>query len=166
MENKDGSLLMLQSYDVWYATIYGFVILNPNNPLVDDKATLANDRRIRHDLLCALKKQEFTRIKNCKTTKEIWDFLKVAHEGNNIIKEKKIQLLKVQYEGYKMKEKEAISENLFRINEIVNNMKALGEEFKNFEVCKMILRTLNLRFNAKFTILKDKDLSQMKINDL
>ncbi|XP_059630999.1 uncharacterized protein LOC132273911 [Cornus florida] len=45
-------------------------------------------------------------------------------------------------------------------------MKALGEDVKDSEVSKKILRSLTSRFNAMVTILEDKELSQMKIDDL
>ncbi|XP_059626420.1 uncharacterized protein LOC132269287 [Cornus florida] len=135
------------------------MILNPENPSEADKIVVANDGKTKHVIYCALKQQEFTRVKNCKSVKEIWDSLQAAHEGSTVIKENKIQLYNVQYEACKMEEKETVAEYLFRINDIVNNMKSLGEDIKDSDVCKKILRSLTPRFNAKVTILEDKDLS-------
>ncbi|XP_059650533.1 uncharacterized protein LOC132296339 [Cornus florida] len=160
------AFLMSQSYDVWHAAIHGVVILNPENPTTKDKLAIANDGKAKHVLFYALKQQEFTRVKNCKTAKEMWDSLQAAHEGNNVIKENKIQLFKVQYEVCKMEERETVAEYMFRINDLVNNMKALGEDIKDSDVCKKILRSLTSRYNAKVTILEDRDLSNMKIDEL
>ncbi|XP_059668820.1 uncharacterized protein LOC132313900 [Cornus florida] len=52
-----------------------------------------------------------------------------------------------------------------KINEIDNNIKAFGKDVKESDVYKKILKTLTPRFNAKVTILEDKDLSQMKVDD-
>ena len=49
-------------------------------------------------LHCALNPIEFNRISTCKTTKEIWDKLKVTHEGTSQVKKSKIALLSNQYE--------------------------------------------------------------------
>ncbi|XP_059635232.1 uncharacterized protein LOC132277390 [Cornus florida] len=49
---------------------------------------------------------------------------------------------------------------------MVNNIRALGEDIKDVEVCKKILRSLTSRFNPKVTILEDKDLSEVKIDEL
>ncbi|XP_059668877.1 uncharacterized protein LOC132313962 [Cornus florida] len=160
------AFLMSHFYDVWYAAVNGIVVLNPENPSEADKIVVANDGKAKHVIYCALKQQELTRVKNCKSAKEMWDSLQAAHEGSTVIKENKIQLYKVQYEACKMEERETIAEYLFRINDIVNNMKSLGEDIKDSDVCKKILRSLTPRFNAKVTILEDKDLSQMKIDDL
>ncbi|XP_059629535.1 uncharacterized protein LOC132272394 [Cornus florida] len=96
----------------------------------------------------------------------MWDSLQIAHEGNKVVKENKIQLFKVQYEVCKMEERETVAEYMFRINDLVNNMRALGEDIKDVDVCKKILRSLISRFNSKVTILEDKDLSGMKIDEL
>ncbi|XP_059650630.1 uncharacterized protein LOC132296443 [Cornus florida] len=160
------AFLMSHSYDIWHAAVNGIVVLNPENPSEADKIDVANDGKAKHVLYCALKQQEFTRVKNCKSAKEMWDSLQAAYEGSSIIKENKIQLYKVQYEACKMEERETVADYLFRINDIVNNMKSLGENIKDSDVCKKILRSLTPRFNAKVTILEDKDLSQMKIDDL
>ncbi|XP_059635341.1 uncharacterized protein LOC132277504 [Cornus florida] len=160
------AFLMSHSYDVWHAAVNGIVVLNLENPSEVDKIAMANDGKAKHVLYCALKQQEFTRVKNCKSAKEIWDSLQAAHEGSTVIKENKIQLYKVQYEACTMEERETVAEYLFRINDIVNNMKSLGEDIKDSDVCKKILRSFTPRFNAEVTIVEDKDLSQMKIDDL
>ena len=53
-------------------------------------------------LHCALNPIEFNRISTCKTTKEIWEKLKVTHEGTSQVKESKIAFLLNQYEMFKM----------------------------------------------------------------
>ena len=53
-------------------------------------------------LHCALNPTEFNRISTCKMAKEIWDKLKVTHEGTSQVKESKIALLSNQYEMFKM----------------------------------------------------------------
>ena len=50
----------------------------------------------------ALNPIEFNRISTCTTTKEIWDKLKITHDGTSQVKESKISLLSNQYEMFKM----------------------------------------------------------------
>ena len=50
----------------------------------------------------ALNPIEFNQISTCKTLKEIWDKLKVTHEGTTQVKESKIAFLSNQYEMFKM----------------------------------------------------------------
>ena len=53
-------------------------------------------------LPCALNLTEFNRISTCTTVKEIWDKLKITHEGTSQVKESNIGLLSNQYEMFKM----------------------------------------------------------------
>ena len=53
-------------------------------------------------LYSALKSTEFNQISTCKTTKEIWDKLKVTHKRTTQVKESKIAFLSNQYEMFKM----------------------------------------------------------------
>ena len=59
-------------------------------------------------LHCALNPTEFNRISTYKTVKEIWDKLKVTHEGTSQVKESKIALLSNQYEIFKMLVNESV----------------------------------------------------------
>ena len=60
-------------------------------------------------LHCDLNPTEFNQISTCKTAKEIWDKLKVTHEGTFKVKESKIALLLNQYEMFKMQANESIT---------------------------------------------------------
>ena len=57
----------------------------------------------------ALNPTEFNRISTYKTAKEIWDKLKITHEGTSQAKESKITLLSNQYEMFKMQPNENIT---------------------------------------------------------
>jgi hypothetical protein len=47
---------------------------------------------------------------NCKSTKEIWDNLEVVYEGDDKVKEAKLQTYRAQFENLKMKEEKNIVE--------------------------------------------------------
>ncbi|XP_059658613.1 uncharacterized protein LOC132304931 [Cornus florida] len=64
----------------------------------------------------------------------MWDSLQAAHEGNKVIKENKIQLFKVQYKVYKIEERETVAEYMFRINDLVNNMRALDKDLSEVKI--------------------------------
>ena len=54
------------------------------------------------------------RIMGCKTTKQIWDLLKVTHEGTSEVKRSKIDLLISKYERFVMEPRENIQEMFTR----------------------------------------------------
>ena len=71
-------------------------------------------------LHCALNPLNFNRILTYKTVKEIWDKLKVTHEGTTQVKESKIALLSNQFEMFKMLENESITLWFDRYTTIIN----------------------------------------------
>jgi len=50
----------------------------------------------------ALSCDEFFRVSQCSSSKEMWDILKVTHEGTNDVKRSRKQALIQEYELFKM----------------------------------------------------------------
>ena len=69
-------------------------------------------------------RNEYNRICQCKSTKEIWKLLEITHEGTNQVKESKINSLFHSYELFLMKENETIVKMITRFTEIVNGLEA------------------------------------------
>jgi len=83
---------------------------------------------------------------HCKSSKEIWEKLEVIYEGDNKVKEAKLQAYRAQFENLKMKEEENIVEYLHRVDEVVKSIKEVGEEYK--PIIKNTLRSLPIRYDA------------------
>ncbi|GKU96137.1 hypothetical protein SLEP1_g9407 [Rubroshorea leprosula] len=80
-------------------------------------------------LQCALNPMEFHRVSGCDTAKEMWDMLEVTHEGTSQVKESKINRLTYMYDLFKIKPEESIQDMYTRLNDIVTNLKGLGEVY-------------------------------------
>ena len=87
-------------------------------------------------------RNEYNRICQRKSAKEIWRLLEITHEGTNQVKESKINLLVHNYELFSMKENETIVEMITRFTDIVNGFEALGKTYKESEKVMKILRSL------------------------
>ncbi|XP_021690489.2 uncharacterized protein LOC110672113 [Hevea brasiliensis] len=125
-----------------------------------------NDKGI-HVLFCALSRSEYNKVHMKSTTKQIWDALVITHEGTNQVKENKMDSLIYQYELFKMKSDETISQMYDRFMEIISGIKSLGKTFTNKELVKKILRSLPKEWLPKVTSLKDaKDLSKVQLDEL
>ncbi|XP_058002282.1 uncharacterized protein LOC131179452 [Hevea brasiliensis] len=125
-----------------------------------------NDKTI-HVLFCALSRSEYNKVCMKSTAKEIWDALVVTHEGIIQVKENKMDSLIYQYELFKMKSDEIISEMYDRFVEIIGRIKSLGKTSTNEELVKKILRSLPKEWLPKVTSLKDsKDLSKVQLDEL
>ena len=53
---------------------------------------------------------EFSRISTCRSAKEMWDKLELIYEGMSEVKETKANLLITEYEMFRMKNDESISD--------------------------------------------------------
>ena len=89
--------------------------------------------RVVYNLQCAIDRNNYNRICQCKSAKEIWKLLEVTHEGTNQAKESKINLLVHSYELFFMKDNETIVEMITRFTNIVNGLEALRKTYKESE---------------------------------
>ena len=112
-------------------------------------------------------RNEYNKICQCKSTKEIWRLLEITHEGINQVKESKINLLVHNYELLSMKENETIVEMITRFTNIVNGLEALGKTYKESEKVMKILRSLPSKWHTKVTSIQEaKDLTKLPMEEL
>ena len=112
-------------------------------------------------------KNEYSRVCQCKSAKEIWRLLKVTHEGTNQVKESKFNLLVHSYELFFMKDNETIVEMITRFTNMVNGLEALGKTYKELEKVMKILRSLPSKWDAKVTTIQEaKDLTKLPLEEL
>ncbi|GKD20823.1 zf-CCHC domain-containing protein [Tanacetum coccineum] len=93
----------------------------------------------------ALPRKEYGRIFMCNTAKEIWKTLLITHQGNNQVKDNKINLLVQQYEQFV----------------------ALDEGYSSKNYDRMFFRALHPKWGAKImTIEESKDLTSLSLDEL
>ena len=109
---------------------------------------------------------EHNRIMGCKSARQIWDLLKVTHEGTSEVKCSKIDLLMSKYERFIMEPRESIQEMFTRFTNITNELVSLGRHIPADEqVRKKILRNFpqDERWRAKVTAIQNPKISQNSI---
>ncbi|GJR54883.1 hypothetical protein Tco_1405404 [Tanacetum coccineum] len=117
----------------------------------DLKIKLAKNNEAKMVLYNALPKKEYKRIFMCKTAKDIWQSLLITHQGNNQVKDNKIDLLVQQYEQFT----------------IITSLKALDEGFSSKNYAWKFLRALHPKWRAKVTTIEEsKDLSSLALDEL
>ena len=72
----------------------------------------------------------------------MWETLENHYEGNNQVRSKKAQLHIYEYELFKMKPQESITEMTNFLNTLLTTLKKLGKQFTKEEVNNKILRIL------------------------
>ena len=100
-------------------------------------------------------KNEYDRICQYKSTKEIWRLLIITHERTNQVKESKINLLVHDYELFFMKDNETIVEMITRFIDIVNGLETLGKTYMESKKVMKILRSLPSKWHTKVTTIQE-----------
>ena len=85
----------------------------------DDLKMMQSNAKAMNILYCAFDPNEYNRIFTCESTKEIGDRLEVTHEGTSQVKESKINILVHNYELFKMKSDDSITEIFIRFTDIL-----------------------------------------------
>ena len=159
--------LMALGCDVWKSVENGYT--SPSTPPIDtnwNKIYNDNSRDI-NAIIGGLANSIFVKVMQSKSTKEIWDKVKIIYEGDGKVKKYKLQTHRGQFESLKMKEEENIAEYFQRVDEIVNSIRALGEELKDKIIFQKVLRSLPMRYDAKVSTLKvQEDLDKLTIDEL
>ena len=89
-----------------------------------------------------------------------------SFEGTQAVKGTKAYILKEKFASFKMKEDESVLEMFHRLQVLVNDLKALGEEMKDKDFSHKFLRCLPSRFGTLVTILVRSSLDTMTPNQV
>ena len=170
----------MQSKKVWNAIKFGW-----NSPKVLDREgrrtsmvkpkvewdkheneVSENNSRAMYSIFNAISIDELHMISTCISTKEAWDILLVIHEGTNVVKVSKLQMLTAKFESIRMEEHETFGEFYAKLMDIVNSSINLGEPIPNSKVIGKILRSLSKRFKARVTVIEEfKDVDTLKLDE-
>lgn len=85
-------------------------------------------------------------IADKKTAKAAWDAIKTLRQGADQVKAARIQTLKTEFEAISMKESDQFDDFYMKLNGLVTNIRALGEEVNESYVVKKLLRAMPTRF--------------------
>ena len=108
-----------------------------------------------NDIQSGLAKATFVIVMHLESTKDMWDKLVRSYEGNENVKDAKLQTYRLKFEQLKMNEDETVSKYFLRIEEIVNAMKGLGENIDEASLVQKMLRSFPERFNPKVSKIEE-----------
>nr|GEU33338.1 zf-CCHC domain-containing protein/UBN2 domain-containing protein [Tanacetum cinerariifolium] len=133
----------------------------------DLKKRLAKNNQAKMVIYNTLPRKEYIRIFMCNTAKEIWKTLLITHQGNNQVRDNKIDLLVQQYEQFVISKDESIDSAFARFNTIITSLKALDEGYSSKNYVRKFLRALHPKWRAKVTAIEDsKDLASLSLDEL
>ena len=133
----------------------------------DEKKKVQYNLKAKNIITASLSIDEFYRVSNCTTAKEMWDTLKLTHEGTTEVKRARMNTFTREYELFRMKSGESIQDMQKRLIHIINHLRALGKTFNNEDLINKVLRCLSRSWLPKVTaICESKDLSFMSLATL
>jgi hypothetical protein len=158
--------IMALGVDVWDVVETGYT-----KPVVlaskDDKLEFSFNAKAMNAILSGLAEAEFVKVMHLDSAKEMWDKLISSYEGNEKVKDAKLQTYRLKFEQLKMNEDETISKYFLRVEELVNVMKGLGDKIEDTFLVQKILRSLPNRFNPKVSAIEElNDLKILSIDQL
>ncbi|GJT61970.1 zf-CCHC domain-containing protein [Tanacetum coccineum] len=179
-KNRFETYVKSKDLDLWHVITNGDFQPTQQNPetKVDEvilfekqsdelKKKLAKNNEAKMVIYNALPRKEYERIFMCNTTKEIWKTLLITHQGNNQVKDNKIDLLVQQYEQFVISEDETINSAFSRFNTIITTLKALDEGYSSKNYVRKFLRALHPKWRAKVTAIEEsKDLTSLSLDEL
>ncbi|WRX12610.1 hypothetical protein QQP08_005097 [Theobroma cacao] len=115
----------------------------------------------------ALTLTKFNKVSSYTTIKQVWDKLKIIHEGTSQVKESKITLLTYNYEIFNMEPREDITSMLDRFTNIIKKFSYLGKPIPEHEIIKKLFRNLSKNWKSKVTAIREaKDLNVITLDEI
>ena len=118
--------LMSLGPDVWALVVQGYKVLEDIPSNLEEKKQYWDHAKALNTLLSSLSKKVLAKVLTCTSAKQLWDKLGIIYAGDSEVKRAKLQTLKAEFEGLKMKEEENICHYFERIDTIVNAVRGLG----------------------------------------
>jgi len=133
-----------------------------------DELSKVENKKVQYDCVAkniitsALNLDEFFRVSQCSSAKEMWDILEVTHEGTNDEKRARKHALIQEYKLFRMQTGETITNVHKRFTHIVNHLIGLGKQFDKEELNIKILKCLDSCWQPKVTVISEtRDLTTL-----
>jgi hypothetical protein len=134
-----------------HASIWDIVEFGAQVPTMGDEGYDSDEvAQIRHFnsqattiLLASLYREEYNKVQELKSAKEIWDVLKTTHEGDEVTRITKRETIKGELDRFVLNQGEEPQTMYNRLKTLVNQVRNLGStKWDDHEMVKVILRSL------------------------
>src|SRR3954468_22324474 len=133
----------------------------------DEKKLFRNHHKCRTVLLNAISHAEYEKISNRETAYDIYESLKMTHEGNAQVKETKALDLIQKYEAFKMEDDKNIEKMFSRFQTLTAGLRVLDKGYTKADHVKKIIRSLSRRWGPMVTAFKiAKNLNEVSLEEL
>jgi hypothetical protein len=146
-----------------HKSIWDIVEFRVQAPKVGDKDYDSDEAaQIRHFnsqatsiLLASLCREEYNKVQGLKSAKEIWDVLKTAHEGDEVTKTTKREMIEGELGRFVLNKGEESQAMYNRLKTMVNQVRNLGStKWDDHEMVKVIIRSLIFRNHTQVQLIR------------
>ncbi|KAK4410169.1 hypothetical protein Sango_0089900 [Sesamum angolense] len=175
-----------QNYDYWAIKMKTYFqsqklweIVEEGVTLPDDSSTSssaekgklenkkAKDSEALYYIQTAVADHIFPRISVATSAKEAWSILQKEYQGSAKVRIIKLQTLRRDFENMKMKDSETIDEYYTKVRELVNQLKAYGEDIPEKRVVEKLLISVTEKYDPIVTTIEEtKDITTLTVTEL
>ena len=132
--------VLFESQDLWSVIDNGFVEPRDQTTLSAQQRTKLKDTKKKHRkalflIYQAVDEVIFERIPSSTSSKEAWDTLHKTYKGEDKVRVVKLQTLRCEFDGIKMKESEPVEDYYNRIVMLTNQIRINGEDIDDKKDC-------------------------------
>jgi hypothetical protein len=96
-------------------------------------------------LLASLCRDEYNKVSGLDNSKQIWDIVKISHEGNNATMIIEMELVEGEVGRFAMKRGEEPTETYSRLKTLVNKIRSYGStRWTDHDVVRLMLRSFTV----------------------
>ncbi|KAK4393534.1 Retrovirus-related Pol polyprotein from transposon RE2 [Sesamum angolense] len=126
----------------------------------------AKDSEALYYIQTAVADHIFPRISVATSAKEAWSILQKEYQGSANVRIIKLQTLRRDFENMKMKDSEIIDEYYTKVRELVNQLKAYGEDIPKKGRRKLLISVTEKYDPIVTTIEETKDITTLIVTEL
>ncbi|KAK4387007.1 Retrovirus-related Pol polyprotein from transposon TNT 1-94 [Sesamum angolense] len=127
----------------------------------------AKDSEALYYIQTAVADHIFPRISVATSAKEAWSILQKEYQGSAKVRIIKLQTIRRDFENMKMKDSETIDEYYTKVRELVNQLKAYGEDIPEKRVVEKLLISVTEKYDPIVTTIEEtKDITTLTVTEL
>ncbi|KAK2630872.1 hypothetical protein QOZ80_UnG0719470 [Eleusine coracana subsp. coracana] len=142
---------------IWEIVEKGYTLEDKDNPTTMDQLNIHRNAQAVSAILSSLNPKEYSRVAGIENARKMWKKLICAHEGVDVVKKSRLQVLKNQFNFFVMNKGEEPQQTHDRLIDIVNERRSYGDNIKDEEVNYKLLMALRMWNSTLCTIIKEKD---------
>jgi hypothetical protein len=115
-----------------------------DNPVLINEQIYKNDQATTV-LLASLCRDEYNKVRGLDNAKQIWETLKISHEGNDVTMITKMELVEGELGRFAMKREEEPTETYNRLKTLVNKIRSYGSTRRtDHDVVRLMLSSFTI----------------------